>query len=138
MTQLAAILGTQDLAALLVQSELVTGGEMRHAGEYLKAEGNIGGLVAAGYVVPVSKAQLKLAVQCDVEGCERVFMDLDSMQAHKQRAHDPAWNEMRQRLAEDLDPEPAPRSEAGSIRAAREILPVGVAGDRMGGPSDEE
>ena len=133
--QMAATLVNMNIPGILVQSEFVCEGLLRRSGELLPAKGNFVGIIQAQYAMPATSQQMKQGVKCDVDGCERRFVDEATRDVHKTMAHDPARLEMMQRLAEGLDPEPAPvGGERAALRDAMEILPQGVTGNRMGGP----
>ena len=139
MSHLAATLVNQNIPGILVQAEFVCEGVLRRSGELLPAKGNYVGVIRAQYAMPATVQQMKAGVKCDAEGCERRFMDEDTMVAHKAMAHDPARLEAMQRMAAGMDPEPAPRGgEQGALRDALEVLPQGVTGNRLGGPAGDE
>jgi len=139
MSHLAATLVNQNIPGILVQSEFVCEGLLRRSGELLPAKGNYVGVIRAQYAMPATVQQMKAGVKCGAEGCERRFMDEDTMVAHKAMAHDPARLEAMQRMAAGMDPEPAPRGgEQGALRDALEVLPQGVTGNRIGGPGGDE
>ena len=134
--QLAATLVNMNIPGILVQAEFVCEGLLRRSGELLPAKGNFVGIIQAQYAMPATVQQMKAGVKCDAEGCDRRFVDEDTMAAHKAMAHDPARLEAMQRMAEGLDPEPAPvGGERAALRDAMEILPQGVTGNRIGGGS---
>jgi len=139
MSHLAATLVNQNIPGILVQAEFVCEGLLRRSGELLPAKGNYVGVIRAQYAMPATVQQMKAGVKCGAEGCERRFMDEDTMVAHKAMAHDPARLEAMQRMAAGMDPEPAPRGgEQGALRDALEVLPQGVTGNRIGGPGGDE